>query len=163
MKKIVTITGHKNTKKDFIAEKLAMNDDIEFVHPYTARELPQGIEPADMGEYHIVLPTVLDKMIEEENVLSITEINGHKYVYFEFQFKEPISVVIADDYAVIDIKKNWTHFNGGDVFTIRAVSDNEEQSDRVGEYLYKHEFDVVFDWNKDDFDVLNDLIGGVSD
>ena len=156
MKKIVTITGHKHTKKGIIATKLAQNSDVEYVRPYTARDLPKGLPHSLEAEYNIVLPSVLDDMMKTEKVLSVTEINGHKYVYFEFQFVKPYSVVIADDYAVVSIKDNW---EWGDVFTIRLVSDNEVQSDRVGEYLYKHEFDVVFDVDRDDIYELEHLIG----
>jgi hypothetical protein len=155
-KKIVTLTGHKNTNKEFIAEKLAMNSDVEFVKPYTARDLPQGIEPSLAGvDFNIVLPTVLEDMMRDEKVLSITEINGHKYVFFEFQFRKPYSVIIADDYAVIHIKENWD----GKLFTVRTVSDNEEKSERVDEFLYKHEFDYVFDLDKDDYEELEALVG----
>lgn len=156
MKTIVTVTGHKHTHKNTIAMRLAGNSDVEWVRPYTARELPKDIEPSALeGEYNVVLPSVLDDMMEKEKVLSVTTIGDNKYVFFEFQFRKNFSVVIVDDYAVVDIKQNWD----GKVFTIRAVSDNEEQSDRVGEYLYKHEFDVVFDYTKDDFYELEHRIG----
>ena len=148
MKKIVTITGHKYTRKDTIATELAKNSEVEFVHPYTERDVV--VDSGYDSEYHIVLPSTLDKMIKDEKVLAITTVNDCRYVFFEFQFIKPYSVIIADDYAVIDIKKNWN----GEVFTIRAVSDNEEQSDRVGEYLFKHEFDAIFDYARDDIHEL---------
>ena len=59
-------------------------------------------------------------------------------------------MVIVDDYGVVDIRDKWK----GKLYTIRLVSDNEERSDRVGEYLYKHEFDLVFDVDHDDFNEL---------
>ena len=51
--KIVTITGHKNTNKDFIAEKLAENSDVEFIQPYVDAELPKGVEPEEFGKYQL--------------------------------------------------------------------------------------------------------------
>ena len=154
MKKIVTITGHKHTKKDTIAKKLASNSDVEYVTPYTDKEIPKWIDSEKVDEHHHVTAEELDEMIENEKVLSITKINDTRYVFFEFQFMYPYSVVIADDYAVVDIKKNWD----GKIFTIRTVSRNEEQSERVGEYLFKHEFDAVFDYEYDDYDELEILI-----
>lgn len=156
MKKIVTITGHKHTKKGIIATELARNSDVEYVRPYTARSLPKDIEPSILeAEYNVVLPSVLDDMMKKEKVLAVTEIGKHKYVYFEFQFRKPYSVIIADDYAVVNIKSNWD----GKIFTIRAVSDKEEPSERVDEFLYKHEFDTIFDYERDDIYELEHLIG----
>lgn len=153
-KKIVTLTGHKFTKKTIVASRLANNSDVEYIKPYTDREIPKWMVEYEIEDLHFVLPSVLDKMIEEEDVLTMKTINGNRYVIFKFQMVAPYNVVIVDDYGVLDIESEWD----GEVYTIRLVSDNEKQSDRVGEYLFKHEFDLVFDYNKDDFDELESKI-----
>ena len=154
MKKIITITGHKHTKKTMVAEDLAKNSDVEFIKQYTDRPKPNYILDEEMGGYHFVSKEELDYMLKNEKLLQSTTINGHRYCLFESQLTAPYNVVIVDDYGVVDIKTNWT----GKMLTIRLVSDNEEQSDRVGEFLYKHEFDLVFDVDNDDFDELEALI-----
>lgn len=153
-KKIVTLTGHKFTKKTIVASKLASNSDVVYVQPYTDRELPKwAVDGEELG-FHFVLPSVLDKMIEEEDVLTMKTVNENRYVFFKFQFIAPYNVVIVDDYGVLDIKNEWDDL----IYTIRLVSDKEKQSDRVGEYLFKHEFDLIFDYDKDDFDEMESKI-----
>ena len=152
----MTITGHKHTNKDILAKRLAENSDIEFVRPYTARELPNWGDADYLdSEFNVVLPNVLEDMMSTEKVLSVTEIGDNKYVFFDFQFREPYSVVVVDDCGVISIKDNWD----GKVFTIRIVSSSEEKSERVDKYLNKHEFDAIFDFEKDDLSELEHLIG----
>ena len=104
--------------------------------------------------HNFVSKEELDYMLKNEKLLCMTTINDNRYCFFESQLETDFTVLIADDYCVLDIKKNFD----GKVFTVRLVSDNEEQSDRVGEYLYKHEFDVVFDVDRDDYDELENKI-----
>ena len=154
MKKIITITGHKHTKKNDLARKLAKNSEVIWVQPYTDRPIPKSEIPEKYGEYHFTTKEELDYLIKNNDVLSVTTINNHRYVFFNFQITANYNVLIVDDYGVVDIKTRWK----GKIYTIRVVSDNEEQSDRVGEFLYKHEFDTVFDVDKDDYDELEALI-----
>lgn len=150
IKKIITLTGHKHTKKDIVAEKLAKNSDVAFIKPYTDKEKKSYILDEYVGGYHHMSKEELDYMIRNEEVLCKTKIGDARYVFFKSQLTAPYNVLIVDDYAVVEIKDNWK----GSIYTIRLVSDNEEESDRVGEYLYKHEFDLIFDYYKDDFDEL---------
>lgn len=161
MKTIVTITGHKYTKKDFVAKRLGSKKNAQFIYPYCETELPpsaiamgNGLSEILMLNY--VLPSELDEMIERENVLSVTVINGKRYVFFEFQMTADYNVLIADDYAVNDIMSNWV----GNIVTIRLESAKEEESDRVGEYFFKEEFDVLFNVDGDDFAKLEVLVDG---
>lgn len=151
MRKIITVTGHKNCGKDIIAQRLSKYENVTYIRPYTDRELPQNAEPIDLEKYHYVLPTVMEDLLRDEKVLAKTEVNGHLYVFFEFQIMEGYNVLIADDYAVIHIKDNFD-----DVVTVRVVSEKETESDRVGEYLFAHEFDYFIDYDRYD---LNDLGG----
>lgn len=147
--KIVTITGHKNTKKDYIASKLAENSDVEFIKPYVDVELPKGIEPEEFGEYHIVLPAVMDDMIRDEKVICITEIENRRYVFFDFQLTADYNILIVDDYGMMLIKEKYD-----DVYSILLKSKNQRPSKRVLEFLTPTEFDEVFDVDNDDIDEL---------
>lgn len=151
MKKIVTLTGHKNSNKDWVAEKLAENSDVEFVYPYVGIELPNGIEPHIFMEgYHIVVPRVLEDMKRDEKILYSVEVNGREYVFFEFQMTAPYNVIIVDDYGVLSIKDNWD----GELYTVFVKAKGQKPSERVGEFLTPSEFDEVFDADKDDIDEL---------
>ena len=151
--KIVTITGHKHTKKDYVAMKLAENSDVEFIQPYVDVELPKGVEPDEFDGYHIVLPAVMDDMIRDEEVISITEINGRRYVFFEFQITADYIVVIVDDFGLKAIKDKYKN-----VFTVLLKSKNQEPSERVLEFLKPSDFDVVFDVDTEDISDLEDKI-----
>ena len=153
MKRIVTITGQKNCKKEFLVADICKEDGIQYVKPYTDRELPPNSDEMDADMYNYVLPTVMEDMIRDEDVLCETKVNGHRYLIFAFQMTAQVNVVYADDYAVVQIKDNWD-----DVYTVRVVNDAERPSDRVGEYLYPHEFDKVFDYDKDDVAELVELV-----
>ncbi len=151
--KIVTLTGHKHTKKDYIAKKLAENSDVTYIQPYTDKPLVGGISREEAGGHHFISKEEMDYLLKREELLAMTKIVNTRYCFFKFQLQSAYNVLIADDYAVVDIKNKYDN-----VFTVRVVSDNEEESDRVGEYLYKHEFDYVFDVDKDDFNELEALI-----
>ena len=146
MKKIITITGHKNSKKDYVAESLAKNSEVVFVRPYTDKQIPLGEIAEVYGDYHYVLKATLDSMIETEKVISMITVNGNRYVYFEFQLTGTYNVLIVDDYGLLDLKDRWK----GNVYSVLLYSVNQEQSKRVEEYLNRHEFDEVFDVDNDD-------------
>ena len=150
MKKIVAIVGHKHTKKDWLGYKLAENSDVNYIRPYVGLDLPKGVEPEEFGDYHIVLPQVLDDMVRSEEVLYSVEIEGRDYVYFKFQMNAPYNVLITDDYGVIALQDSWD----GELYTIFVTSKNQKPSKRVGEYLTPSEFDEVFDVDVDDIDEL---------
>ena len=155
MKKIVTLTGHKHTKKDYVAKKLAENSEVEFIKPYVDMELPKHIEPFEMEErFHIVLPTVMDDMLRDEKVLCKTEINGKRYVIFEFQMVKDYNVIIVDDYGLLQVRDNWD----GEMLTIFVTSKNQKPSERVCEFLTPSEFDVRFSSDFDDFDELESML-----
>jgi len=144
LKKIVTLTGHKNCKKDIVASRLSENSDVEWIKPYVGINLPKGVEPIEMADrFHIVLPQVLEDMIRQEKVLYKILINGKWYVFFEFQLTHDYNVMILDDLGVITLwdKDVWA----GETYNIFVTSKQETPSERVGEYLNKTDFDEVFD------------------
>lgn len=153
MVKIISLTGHKNTKKHMIAEDLSKNESVEYVTPYCDRELPFDVTSEMLGNEHYILPSRMDEMIENEKVISLVFINDHRYVFFGFQFKNPISVVIADDYQVLHFKDQWE----GELFCVKCTSKYEEDSHRVGECLSDDEFNLVFDVENDDINQLEEI------
>ena len=149
LNKIITLTGHKNCGKELIARRLAYNSDIQYVRPYTDKKVTIRADEYDLGDLNYVSKKKLDEMIEEEEVLSITTINGTRYVFFKSQLTEAYNVLIADDYAVMDIKGKWKN-----IYTVKVYGHMQSDSDRVGEYLYDHEFDEVFNYDEDDLEML---------
>ena len=154
LNKVITLTGHKNCGKYNVAMDLAENSDVAFIKPYTDREIPLDDIPEEYGDFHYVSKDTLDLMIEDDEVLSSTMIDGNRYVFFKFQLTAQYNVLIADDYGVVDIKSNW-----GDVYSVKVYSDKQIDSDRVGVYLYDHEFDEIFHYGLDDVDELEWRIG----
>lgn len=155
---IITLTGHKNSGKDNIAYSLAKNDAVEYVYPYTDRPVPKKMESERINEnYHFVDKDELDLMMNVEDVLCATIVNGHRYVFFEKQIQYPYNVLIVDDYTLANLKENWK----GKLYTVRVKSKNEVESERVGEYFYEHEFDEVFNYDSDDIDELEARISYV--
>ena len=154
MNKVITITGYRNCGKYNLAMDLAKNSDIEFIKPYTDREIPLDELPEKFGDFHYVSKDTLDMMMEDDEVLSSTIIDGNRYVFFKFQLTAPYNVLIADDYAVVDIKSKWKN-----TYSIKVYSKNQIDSDRVGVYLYDHEFDEIFHYGSDDVDSLEWRIG----
>lgn len=155
---IITLTGHKNSGKDIIAQKFDKNSGAEWIHPYT--DAPEPSTEAYSKAYstcHHTSRERLDKMIEFQTVLCCTNINGYRYVFFESQLKQPYSVMVIDDYALVDVRSRWK----GKIYSIRVNSKNQTQSDRIGEYYYEHEFDEVFNYDSDDFDELEARISYV--
>ena len=154
LKKIITISGHKNTYKTTIANELAKNTKIEYVRPYTDWEIPvDKIPEKSIGDFHFVLPSTLDKMIEEEEVLSLREIKGHRYVFFKFQMTGDYNVLIVDDFQIVDLSLKWD----GDMYKVFAESPIQKKSDRVGK-LPRDRFDCTFDFTADSINELEQRI-----
>lgn len=149
--KIVTLTGNKNTKKDYVASKLSENSDVHFIKPYTDAPLPIGEPSEKYGGYQFISKEELDWVIENEEVISLRKINGHRYVYTESQLQAGYNILVVDDYMLLDVRENYPI---RDIYSIKLRSKNEKKSDRVDSYLFDHEFDEVFDVDSDDFDEL---------
>ena len=84
-----TIYPNYSPIKYNLAMDLAKNSDIEFIKPYTDREIPLDELPEKFGDFHYVSKDTLDMMIEDDEVLSSTLINGDRYVFFKFQLVAP--------------------------------------------------------------------------
>lgn len=134
MKKIITITGAKQTGKMELASKLSGNSDCVWVKPYT--NSPNAYPDC----YNVVNKETLSAMIDEEKPIFTTLIKGYRYVVFPSQLLAEYNVLIVDDYALIDVKDAWKNI----IVTIKVHSEKEQKSERSGVYLYDHEFDIVF-------------------
>ncbi len=145
--KIVSLTG-TGSGVTYTAEKLAENSDVAYLKPYTDKETLSSAE--SIVGYHQVSKEELDLMIQTEDVLCITKVNNHRWVYFKFQLEEAYNILITDDYSVVDLWDRWD----GELYNIKVVTPENLKSNRIDVYLYDHEFDEVFDYKTDDFDEL---------
>ena len=151
--KIIALYGGKNSKKDLLANRLANNSDVVYVKPYTDKEVPVYEEDWEMDDYIHLNAKQLSHKMEREVPLAIITLKSHRYVFFSTQFKENFCVVILDDAGLHGFKKMWD----GELVTIRVHSDTEEHSDRC--LMTDDEFDIVFNYDKDDYDELEHEIG----
>ena len=155
MKKIVTLTGHKDCGKVKIAEELSKNSDVYYLKPYTDRPVPNGVYEEMIGDYHFIDKEELDQMIKDDKLLSCTTLNGHRYCFFESQLEEGYNIMIVDDYALVDVQNRYN----GELYSVKVFSDKQTESDRVGVYVYNHEFDEVFNYDTGDISELEWRIG----
>lgn len=156
--KIITLTGAKNTNKELLAYKLSQNSDVGYIKPYTDREIPEDAEECDVNNYNYVSKDRLDEMIEEDEVLCKTLVNGDRFVFFKSQLEHSYNVMIVDDYTLVDLQSNWKK----ELYSIKVKSNGEKPSNRIGTYLYDHEFDTVYNTDSDDYDELEWRIGYAS-
>jgi hypothetical protein len=146
------LNGAKNTKKEEIALRLSANSDCIWVNPYTDRRVAENQEEWEQDEFiHLNEKQLSDKM-EREVPLAVTEVNGHRYVFFVTQFRADFCVIIGDDRLVTNLKNNWK----GDLVTVRVHSDDEKYSERS--MLKDSEFDIVYNIDRDDYDDLESEI-----
>ena len=146
MKTVITLTGHKEVNKESIAYQLAKNSDVGFIRPYTDIDAEILKIDSKQWDYNVVLPSVLDTMLTEEEVLCYGEINGHRYVFFQFQLVHDYNVMIVDDYYLYDLKNKWD----GAIYSIKLVQKGQVESERVGVIYKDKDFDEVFDVDRDD-------------
>ena len=147
--KIVTISGGKFTKKDWLAHRLAENSDVVYVRPYTDKKIPIY----DEEDYIYLNEKQLSAKMNQENPLVVfTTARGNRYIFFENQLRTEFCVLILDDAGVHAVKKEF----GNNVITIRVHSRNEKPSDRV--LMKDSEYDIVFNVDTDDyFDLENKI------
>ena len=145
--KLIAISGPKYSKKDTLAMKLSQNSDCIWIKPYSDR--PVRVNSDDTEDRFIKLNGIqLNTKINKEMPLAITEINGHKYVFFENQLNAEYVVLTGDDRIISYLKDNWD----GELVTIKCHS-NIEQSSEICT-LDDDEFDIVFNVDTDDYDFL---------
>lgn len=150
--RIIIISGAMHTKKEEIAQKLSNNSDCMWVNPYTDKKVPVNQEEWEQDAFIHLNTKQLDDKLNKENSLAEITVNGHRYVFFETQFRADFCVLIGDDNIVTYFKRNWK----GDLVTVRVHSDDEKYSER--NILSDSEFDIVFNIDKDDYDDLESEI-----
>ena len=142
-KNIISVTGHPNSGHVKLAYKLSLNSAVEFIHPFTD-------DPKDVYfEYHQVSKEKLDELMDTHEVLSVTMIDGYRFVFFKEQLVADYNVLILDDYALADLKGKYDR-----LYSIKCWSSCQGDSDRVGVYLYNHEFSKVFQYEADSVEEL---------
>ena len=149
--KIIAINGAKNSKKEYVASMLARNSDCIWIKPYTDEMNHQQDEYIRLNE-----PKLTAKM-ERETPLCETEVKGHRWVFFETQFRASFCVIIADDRIINYLKNNWD----GELFTIKCHSKDEMESERFS--LPDNEFDLVYNVDNDEIDLLEELVCDIYD
>jgi len=155
--KIIALYGAKHSKKDVVAFKLSQYSDCVWVKPYTDWEDPVNLEDYEQDDLVHMNERKLSAKMEREVPFCMTEVNGHRYVFFENQFNAGYCVMIVDDRALMYLKNNWD----GDLVTVICHSKNEEYSDRS--LLSDEEFDIVFDADSGDYGELEELVGDIYD
>lgn len=150
--KIIAIHGAKNSKKDLLAFKLANNSDCVWVKPYTDMQNPPNLEDYEQDDLIHLNEKKLSAKMEREIPLCVTEVNGHRYVFFENQFTSGYCVIIGDDRVIQYLKNDWK----GDLVTVKCHSKTEEYSER--NLLDDDDFDIVFNYDVDDYDYFEAMI-----
>lgn len=153
--RLVTISGAKNTPKELVALELSKNSDCIWVNPYTDFDDPVNIEDMYQDGYTHLSSEKLSRKMEREIPLVETEVNGHRYVFFENQMKSSFCVIIADDRIVSYLRNNWD----GELVTVKLHCSKEKYSDRC--LLSDDEFDIVFNTDTGDYDELSELVGDI--
>ena len=147
--RLIAINGAKYTPKTLVALKLANNSDCVWVHPYTDLNITQE------DEYVHLSQEKLSRKMEREIPLAVTEVNGHRYVFFENQFRGGFCVIIADDRVISYLKEKWDD----ELVTVKLHCKKEVKSNRC--LLPDDEYDIIFNTDTGDYDELSELVSDI--
>ena len=150
--KIIAISGGKNTNKEKLAFRLSENSDVDYIKPYTDREIPINMEFYEQDDLIHLNPKQLSSKMEREIPLVVSNVNGNRYVFFQTQLRAEYCVMVLDDAGIFNLKKNWD----GEIITVRVHSKNEKPSPRV--LMNDGEYDLVYDCENDDYHDLETAI-----
>lgn len=120
MKRIITLTGLKQSGKVKLAETWDRNENVSYIRPVK--------NPKTTGRY-----------------LASAVVNGNTYVYYESQLVNDFNVLIVDDYTLSDLLTNYS-----DVVTVWVDNPKAEPSERVNVLFTKDDFDYVYNVGLDD-------------
>lgn len=146
--RLITLSGGRHCKLDFVASELAKNSDCVWIKPYTDSKFIYD-------DYVHLNEKQLDDKIKRDDPLVVTEVNGHRYVFFKYQLTGGYCVLIADDRTVSYLKNNWD----GELITVRCHCKSEVYSERC--LLSDDEYDIVFDVDNDTIEELEELVGDI--
>ena len=130
MKKIITVTGKKGSRKYDVAEKFGRNTNVSFIKPVTDDKTVNRID------FRYIERDRLSARIESENPLQTTILKGWRYCHFPSQLDNDFNVLIVDDFAVQEVKENYR-----DVVTVYV--EGGTTTERVGMALSPEWFDYV--------------------
>lgn len=146
--RLIALNGAKHCKLDLVASELAKNSDCVWIRPYTDSKY-------QYDDYiHLNEKQLTDK-ISRDTPLAVTEVNGHRYVFFKYQLVGGYCVLIADDNVIAYLQKNWD----GELITVRCHCKTEEYSERC--LLSDDDYDIVFNVDNDTIDELEELVGDI--
>ena len=145
--KLIVLSGAKHSKKDLVASRLAENSDCIWIRPYSDKKIPINRDADDYDFISLNQKQLNEKMAREVPLVE-TIVGGNRYVFFETQLLADYVVLIGDDRVVFNLKNNWD----GDLVTVKCHSKGEVSSSRS--LMDDKEFDIVFNYESDDFDSL---------
>ena len=151
--RLIALNGAKNTKKEWVAQKLSDNSDCIWIQPITDKPNPN--RDYEENELIHLNQSELDYKMKKNTPLAVTEVNGHRYVFFTYQLTAGYCVLIADDNVIGYLKNNWD----GELVTVRVHSNDEIYSARS--LLKDDEFDIIFNVDNDDIGELEELVGDI--
>ena len=151
--RLIALNGAKNTRKEWVASRLSDNSACIWIQPYTDRPSPHR-DYEDDELIHLDESKLSAKM-ERDTPLAITEVNSHRYVWFENQLKAGYCIIIADDDVIAYLDNKWD----GELITVRIHSNDEIYSARS--LLKDDDFDIVFNVDNDDIEELEELVGDI--
>ena len=122
MKRIITLTGLKQSGKVKLAETWDRNENVSFIHPVK--------NPKENKDY-----------------LASAVVNGNEYVYYQSQLVNDFNVLIVDDYTLCDLFTNYP-----DVVSVWVDNPKAEPSERVNVLFIKDDFDYIYNVGLDDPD-----------
>lgn len=109
--------------------------------------MPVNGEPTD-DRFISLNDKQLNVKLQTEVPLAETIVNGNRYVFFENQLNAEYVVLVGDDRIVFNLQNNWD----GDLVTVRCHSKSEVSSPRC--LLEDKDFDIVYNYDSDDYDTL---------
>lgn len=130
MKKIITVTGKKGSKKYEVAEKFGRNTNVSFIKPVTDDKTVNRVD------FRYMERDRLSEKIEDEKPLQTTIIRGWRYCHFGSQLDNDFNVLIVDDFAVQEVKENWDK-------VVTVYVEGGVSSERVGMALSPEWFDYI--------------------
>lgn len=140
MKRIITLTGPKQSGKLKLAQEWGRNENVSFINPYTSNKKREQ-------DMIYLRRDKLESKMKSDYVLGSTVVNGELYVIFQSQLANDWNVIIADDYLFSDILTNYNY-----VISVWVHNPKAEQSDRVNIMYSTDDFDYIFNYGLDSSD-----------
>ena len=100
--KIIFLTGMSGCGKTTVAQELCKNDKYNYINSYTDREMRE----ADEFGHEFISTNFMDALLQSDEVVASTEIDGYRYCSLKRQFDEnKINVYVVDVDGINDTLK----------------------------------------------------------